>query len=176
MTAPTDEQLYRRAQQGDVAAFDQLYARYERRLFGFVLRLLGDRGAAEEVFHDAFLQLIDGPALSFTEARFSAWLFRVARNTCANRLRSRSRSEHALARIAPALQPMPTPEQSLAETERAAHLADAVRRLPTTLAELFHLRASGLSYDEIAAVLGVPLGTVKSRLHTLVHQLKGELL
>ncbi|MBK7862240.1 MAG: sigma-70 family RNA polymerase sigma factor [Archangiaceae bacterium] len=174
MTPPTDEQLYERARRGDVAAFDQLYARWERRLFGFVLRLLHDRSSAEEVFHDAFIEVLEGPRLSFAQASFSAWLFRVARNACANRLRSNARKSAAL-QLWPAAEPSPTPEQSLTESERASRLAESVRRLPHALAELFHLRASGLSYEEISTVLGVPLGTVKSRLHTLVHQLKGDL-
>jgi RNA polymerase sigma-70 factor (ECF subfamily) len=173
--AETDEQLYARARRGDVAAFDTLYARYERRLFGFVFRLLQDRSAAEEVFHDALLEVIDGPQLSFTQASFSAWLFRVARNACANRLRSTSRKDSALLRLAAVDEPGPSPEQQLFETERASRLASAVARLPRALSDLFHLRASGLSYDEIALVLDVPTGTVKSRIHTLVSQLKEEL-
>jgi RNA polymerase sigma-70 factor (ECF subfamily) len=171
----SDEQLYARARRGDVAAFDALYGRYERRLFSFVLRLLQDRSAAEEVFHDSLLEVLEGPQLSFMHASFSAWLFRVARNACANRMRSRSRKDSALLRLAAVDEPSLTPEQHLYETERASRLSSAVARLPRTMSDLFHLRASGLSYDEIAVVLDVPIGTVKSRIHTLVSQLKEEL-
>src|SRR5581483_248550 len=170
----TDEQLYAMARVGNVKAFDQLYARYERRLFGFVLRLLGDRAQAEEVFHDVLLSVLDGEPASFAEARFRAWLFRVARNACANRMRSKSRGEGALARAAFIEEVEASPEQRLVEEERAFALANAVRKLPEALSDVFHLRTSGLSYTEIADVLEVPLGTVKSRMNALVQQLQGE--
>jgi RNA polymerase sigma-70 factor (ECF subfamily) len=170
----TDEELYGMARLGNVRAFDQLYARYERRLFGFVLRLLNDRAMAEEIFHDVLLKVVQGPAASFAEARFRAWLFRVARNACANRMRSRSRGEGALKRAGLSDEVAASPEQRLVEEERAFALAAAVRKLPEALADVFHLRTSGLSYGEIADVLEVPLGTVKSRMNALVQQLQGE--
>jgi RNA polymerase sigma-70 factor (ECF subfamily) len=175
LTPPTDEDLYTKARVGDVRAFDQLYARYERRLFGFVLRLLGDRGQAEEVFHDALLAVLRGGPATFEQTFFKAWLFRVARNACANRLRSRARGEGALARAGADEETTPSAEQRLVEEERSFALATAVRQLPAQLADVFHLRTSGLSYAEIASVLEVPVGTVKSRMSTLVHELKGEL-
>jgi RNA polymerase sigma-70 factor (ECF subfamily) len=171
---PSDEALYALARNGNLPAFDQLYARYERRLFGFILRLLRDRGQAEEVFHDVLLSVIEGEAASFEQARFKAWLFRVARNACANRLRSKSRSEGALSRAGFLDELAASPEQRLVEEERAFALSKAVRTLPATLADVFHLRSSGLSYAEIADVLDVPLGTVKSRMNALVQQLQGE--
>jgi RNA polymerase sigma-70 factor (ECF subfamily) len=172
--APSDEALYALARKGNVPAFDQLYARYERRLFGFVLRLLSDRAQAEEIFHDVMLSVIEGEAASFEQARFKAWLFRVARNACANRLRSKVRGEGALARAGAPDDIAASPEQRLVEEERAFALAGAVRKLPEALSDVFHLRSSGLSYAEIADVLDVPLGTVKSRMNALVEQLQGE--
>jgi RNA polymerase sigma-70 factor (ECF subfamily) len=170
----TDEELYAMVRIGNVRAFDQLYARYERRLFGFVLRLLNDRALAEEVFHDVLLSMLHGEEASFQEARFRAWLFRVARNACANRMRSKSRGEGALSRVTLNEEAAASPEQRLVEEERAFALASAVRKLPEALKDVFHLRTSGLSYGEIADVLEVPLGTVKSRMNALVQQLQGE--
>lgn len=170
----TDEALYALARKGNVPAFDQLYARYERRLFGFLVRQLKERAQAEEVFHDVMLSIIEGEAASFEQARFKAWLFRVARNACANKLRSKLRGEGALARSQVPDDLAASPEQRLVEEERAFALASAVRKLPEALSEVFHLRSSGLSYAEIADVLEVPLGTVKSRMNALVQQLQGE--
>jgi RNA polymerase sigma-70 factor (ECF subfamily) len=167
-----DEALYQRAREGDLAAFDTLYARYARRLFGFLLRLLNDRAEAEELFHDTFLSLLEAPRATFGTATFAAWLFRIARNLALNRLRTRSRGARAVSR-AVLDDPPPTPEQRLVEEERAFALSTAVQQLPEGLADVFHLRSSGLSYLEIAEVLAVPIGTVKSRLNALVHHLKG---
>ncbi len=170
----TDEALFERAVAGDLGAFDRLYARYERRLFGFLLRLLGDRGEAEELFHDVFVQLLKAKGVRFEDARFSAWLFRIARNLASNRLRSKARGQGALAKEATLEVPAATPLDRLLEEERAGRLAQAVTRLPSALADVFHLRSSGLSYEEIAQVLQVPLGTVKSRMNSLTQQLSHE--
>src|ERR1700677_2433717 len=132
----TDEELYSRARRGEVAAFDGLYARYERRLFGFVLRFLGDRRDAEEVFHDAFLTVLRSNELRFDRASFAAWLFRVARNQCANRLRSRRRGKHAFELLAAPEEPgAPSPEELVEHEERVLSLTAAVDRLQPALAE-----------------------------------------
>lgn len=170
----TDEALFLAAMGGDLTAFERLYARYERRLFGFLLRLLGDRAEAEEVFHDVFVSALQAKHVRFEEARFSAWLFRIARNAASNRHRSRSRSEGALAKEAAIDGTSATPLDRLLEEERSFRLSTAVKKLPAALADVFHLRCSGLSYEEIAAVLEVPLGTVKSRMNSLTNQLRGE--
>jgi RNA polymerase sigma-70 factor, ECF subfamily len=169
----TDEVLYERAREGDLSAFDALYARYERRLFGFLLRLVHDRAEAEELFHDTFLNLLEAPRATFDTATFAAWLFRIGRNQALNRLRTKTRGAHALTRVAVLEEFPPTPEQRLVEEERSFALSTAVRSLPEGLADVFHLRSSGLSYLEIADVLAVPIGTVKSRMNALVHHLKG---
>jgi RNA polymerase sigma-70 factor, ECF subfamily len=170
-----DEDLYSKAVRGDLVAFERLYARHERRLFGFVLRLLENRAEAEEAFHDTFVNLLNANVVRFEEARFAAWLYRIARNVCANRLRSRARGEAALAWVEREGLPGPSPEELLVREEQSHALARAVARLPAGFADVFHLRSSGLSYEEIASVLEVPLGTVKSRMNALVQKLQGEL-
>jgi len=175
MTGPTDEALYVALLDGDVSAFDELYRRYERPLFGFIVRQLGDRGEAEDVFHEAFMATLQHSRQTRELASFRGWIFQVARNLCLNRLRSRKRAAVALDTEARSAARVPPADHRLSASEAPAALARAVVALPEPLARLYELRASGLSYDEIARVLGVPLGTVKSRMHELVAWLRKEI-
>jgi RNA polymerase sigma-70 factor (ECF subfamily) len=169
----SDERLYERLRGGDLAAFDALYARYERRLFAFVRGWLGDAAEAEDVFQEAFLQVFDGrldPALG----SFRAWLYQVARNACLNRLRARERGQRARAVPEGAPTP-PLADEKLEQAEVARALERALGRLTPALGELYRLRAAGLSYEELARVLDVPEGTIKSRMHELLQQLRKEM-
>jgi RNA polymerase sigma-70 factor (ECF subfamily) len=91
-----------------------------------------------------------------------------------NRLRSRRRAAHAFESAVPVESSDDHPERALADQEAAAALRCAVARLPEPLAELYQLRAGGLSYEEVAEVLDVPIGTVKSRMHQMVGRLREE--
>ncbi len=172
----SDESLHEQLLAGDLSAFDALYERHGRRLFGFVFRQLGDRQEAEDVVHDAFLTVLREGRRGRGLSCFRAWLFQVARNLCLNRRRSRQRADRA-AQAASHVPPPPAahPERALQDRETTQALQLAVRRLPEALAELFHLRAEGLSYDDLAQVLEVPVGTVKSRMHELVSRLREEM-
>lgn len=171
----TDEELFRRARAGDMAAFDRLYARHERRLFSFILRLLGDRGDAEEILHDVILRAFRAKHVELEPGRFAAWLYRIARNTCANKIRSRRRGAAALQKLGDDDARAASAEELLREEQRTLAVASAVESLPEALAHVFHLRTAGMSYEGIAGALGIPIGTVKSRMHALVHHLRGEL-
>jgi RNA polymerase sigma-70 factor, ECF subfamily len=171
-TRDSDEALYHRLRRdADLPAFDELYQRYERRLFGFLLSFLSERADAEEVFHDAFLQVLASKEVSFAAGSFAAWLYKITRNLALNRLRSGRRAAQASAAL-PAREPAAGADVQIeARVEREA-LAQAVVELPPGLAEVYHLRVAGMSYEEIAFTLEVPLGTVKSRMHELCDRLK----
>jgi len=170
----SDERLFARVRSGDLSAFDELYARYERPLYGFLVASLKNRADAEDVFHDAFLSALKSRAVRLEEGGFRAWLFRIARNAVLNRQRSSARGAVAKAKV-DAPEPDATAVDRLEERERDAALSSAVARLPASLAEVYRLRSSGLSYDEIADVLETPVGTVKSRMHEMVKQLRKEM-
>jgi RNA polymerase sigma-70 factor, ECF subfamily len=167
----SDEQLYRRVRDGDLRAFDQLYARYESRLYGFLRATLGNREDAEDALHEAFLNTLKSRDVGLDHGGFRMWLFRIARNVALNRRRSSARSAKAKASL-PEQEPQETAHDHLEARELATALGEAVLCLPPALAEVYRLRTSGLSYEEMADVLETPLGTVKSRMHEMVKHLK----
>lgn len=159
-----------------MSAFDALYRRYERPLFGFIKRYLADSAQAEEIFQEAFLAVLRERNNAASLQSFKAWLYRVARNLCLNRLRSHDRAARALGAVAHSPPPAGDgPESSLIHADTTAALRRAVARLPGHLAELYALRASGMSYENLAEVLGIPIGTVKSRMNALLRSLREEM-
>jgi len=169
----SDESLYERLLLGDLAAFDALYERYERPLFAFVYKQLSDAREAEDVIHDAFLGLLKDGQVRRSLHSFRAWLYQSARNLCLNRVRSSRREARAL-EVEARGEPVAAahPEAELQQRQLVQSVRVAVEKLPAPLSELYHLRASGLSYDELAHVLQVPIGTVKSRMHEMVNRLR----
>jgi RNA polymerase sigma-70 factor (ECF subfamily) len=159
--ADTDEDLLVALRGGELRAFDELYARYERRLFGYVLRLVGDRDLAEDLFQDVLLTVVRDATFDPARGRFSAWLFTVARNRCREQRRRAETRERGDARV-PATA-LPDPEGVLA---RVRSVRAAMAGLPAEQQELLVLKQVGeLSYREIATMQGVKEGTIKSRLH-----------
>jgi RNA polymerase sigma-70 factor (ECF subfamily) len=159
--------LLRRIGAGEVDAVGALYDRYVAVLFPVALRILRDRAEAEDVVHDAFVTVADR-ATQYAPERGSvvAWLVTLVRNLSIDRTRRRDRrGELARERVAhePA-PPVESPETLTAEAAERAKIRRALATLPdaqrVTLEVAFF---EGLSYPEIAAREGVPLGTIKSR-------------
>ena len=173
----SDEALLQRVRDGEIDAFDRLYERHEGRLFAYLRAVVGDRNDAEEVLHDAFLSALkDRNAVLDREGSFRAWLYRVARNMALNRRRGESRYDKRVAAVALVeSEPPPHADALIEKHQLEVALQGAVAKLPPNLGELWHLRTSGLSYEQIASVVDAPLGTVKSRAHQLVVVLREEL-
>ena len=175
VAADSDEALYARVKQGDIRAFDELYSRYATRLFGFLRAQVGTRADAEDIFHEAFLACLESNEVHFDRGSFRTWLYRIARNSVLNRVRAEGRGDRALVKLHVDNDPAPTSDERVAHGEMLRALDGAVARLPTTLSDLYHLRTSGLSYEEMAAVLEIPVGTLKSRMNQMVNTLRDEL-
>lgn len=178
-----DAELVERWQGGDEAAFAVLVRRHERRVFGLLMRMLGDRDDALDVAQEAFLSLHRHGHRFRREARFSTFVYRVAANAALNRRRSlgrrRAREEaHARGQEAGFDRP-----QSPRDPEDAAVGAEAQEQVQRALLELSDdLRMAlvlydleGQSYGEIAQALQIPEGTVKSRIHRARNALREHL-
>ena len=161
-----DEADVARARAGDTAAFAALVRRHQDRVFGFILRMLDARDEAMELTQDVFVKAWQALPGWRPEARFSTWLLQIARNAALDQLRRRR-----LIQFAPLDDGMdvadtaPGPEARYASRQRQALLDHALQQIAAEHREILLLReVEDLSYGELAAVLGIAEGTVKSRL------------
>lgn len=168
-----DAELVDRWLGGDESAFEALVRRHEQKVYGLVLRMLGDREEALDVAQEAFLSLHRHGHSFRREARFSTFVFRVAANAALNRRRSLGRKrardreliEQHEAGIDRPSAPR-SPEAALASSEIQQSVQAALLELPPDLrAAVILYDIEGHSYGEIAETLQVPEGTVKSRIH-----------
>jgi RNA polymerase sigma-70 factor (ECF subfamily) len=167
-----DAALVARCLAGEPAAFEPLVARYQRPLFNVAFRLLGRYEEAGDATQNAFIKAYSHLSSFDPTQRFFSWIYRILKNECLNMLRSARPMEPLPAHLVAA----GGPADGLDDSERR----DAVRRglmaLSVEYREVIALRHfAGLSYDEIAATLGIPAKTVKSRLFSARQRL-GEIL
>lgn len=167
--SPLDEaDCITRAQRGEVAAFSQLVARYQDRIYRYLLRMTRSQEDARELTQETFLSAYQALARWRPDARLSTWLFRIAHNQALDRLRRARRVEfvaldEVLAEQMPA--DTPTPEAALHTRQRMQALEGALARLSVEHREILLLRdIEDMPYEDIAEVLGLSLGTVKSRI------------
>jgi RNA polymerase sigma-70 factor (ECF subfamily) len=173
-----DAPLLARLRAGEDRAFEELVTRYQHRIFGVALRMLGSRAEAEEIAQETFLRAHRALREFRGEARLGTWLYAIASRLCLNRLASGSRRHERSDDIALAQAPAVDGDTggSLERGELQAALHEAVAALPEERRLVIVLRdLEGLSYEEVAEVLGVPLNTVRSRLHRARLDLKAKL-
>lgn len=167
-----------RLRAGDATAFEELVITYQHRVFGVALRMLGNAAEAQEVAQEAFVRAHRGLGDFRGEAKLSTWLYAITSRLCLTRLGSGERrlarqGEEALLRLADA---SPRPDAALEHSELEAALQRAIAELPEDRRIVVVLRdLEGLSYEEIAQVLDLELGTVRSRLHRARADLKDKL-
>jgi RNA polymerase sigma factor (sigma-70 family) len=177
MTAASDElELLARLSRGERDAVDQLYARYARPLYGYVLDLVREPGLAEEVVQDTFVAAWRGASGFEGRSRLASWLFGIARRQARDRTRSRRPRPEPEDELQGIADPAGGPEARAVESATRAELMAALDALPEHHREPLVLSfAYELSNGEIAAVLGIPVGTVKSRLHSARRALRAML-
>jgi RNA polymerase sigma-70 factor, ECF subfamily len=166
----SDGELIQRAAGGDRGAFEDLYRRYARPVFGFALRRLGERGRAEDAVQETFASVWRSAGSYKPERGPGApWLYAVARNAIVDR--ARSRSEPA-AEVPEAADDGPGPAERAEQSWVAWRVHRALEELPEREHEVIALAYwSGLSQSEVAEYLGIPIGTVKTRTRSALARL-----
>jgi RNA polymerase sigma-70 factor, ECF subfamily len=179
-SGPSDDELMVRYRGGDAVAFEALYRRHRAPLYRFLLRQLGDTAAAEEVFQDVWMRVIDSRGRYESRGRFGSWLYAVAHNRLMDGYRARGRGLLGQDEGEEALDNLPAdelPAHVWLDRKRAAErLFAALARLPDVQREAFLLQQEGeLSVEEIAEATGVSRETAKSRLRYAVAKLRASL-
>lgn len=190
MDTRTDPELMMAYRGGQAGAMEVLIRRHHDALLRFLVRLVGDRAAAEDVFQETFVQVHLSAASYDTSRRFEPWLFTIAANKARDLLRKNQRrrtldlsspvrgsggggagggSESGATFVDLMAADGDTPAKQISMAERDAMVQRAVGELPLTLREVLLLAYfQRMSYSQIADALNIPLGTVKSRLHAAV--------
>ena len=166
----TDDELIQRAATGDRSAFEDLYRRYARPVFGLALRRLGDRGRAEDAVQETFASIWRAARTYRPERGPGApWLYAVARNAIVDRARARTEIP---AEIPDEASRDSGPADQAEQGYVAWRIHRALEELPEREREVIGLAYwSGLSQSEVAEFLGIPLGTVKTRTRAALSRL-----
>lgn len=185
----SDEELMLAYARGEVVAFEVLVKRHEKPLYNFIWRSCGNRDRAQEILQEVFLRVVKSAERYEPSAKFTTWVYTIARNLCIDKARKRSRAtEVSLDQSFGGDPDGQTLGERMADDEATSAAVEADRatfrqRLKAALAELpdeqrevFVLREfSGLKYREIADAVGVPVPTVKSRMRYALQALRGHL-
>ena len=174
----SDQELISKVKAGEMAAFDELMRRYQKRVYFLALKMVRDHDSADDAVQDAFVKAYYGINRFKEDRPFYPWIYRIAMNVCINQLNRRKRQVRFPGDIE-----MPAglasesaysnPEKSLAEDETRARLLRALDSLPPLQKAVLVLRAQeNLSYEEISSMLKIPKGTVMSRLSRARDKLK----
>ena len=179
----SDEELMKAYQEGDEEAMGVIFVRYQKKIFNFAYRFLGQRADAEDATADVFLNLLKTDASYHPGAKFSTWLYTIARNACLSRLRkhrnlfSLSSSKDSAGGGSDWDLPDPVVTgDALHKKEIGAHIQKAVEGLVAGQKEALILREyHDLSYDEISKVMGESLSNVKILIFRAREQLRQNL-
>ena len=165
-----ESRLIQRAGEGDASAFNTLMEMHERRMYAVALRMCGNPEDAQDCLQEAMLRIYRAINSFKAQSSFSTWVYRITMNTCLDELRRRkNRPNTSLDGLYDAgwspVDPGQTPEKSALITDMRRQLQAFIRELPEDMRAAIVLRdVEGYSYDEIASMLDVNVGTIKSRI------------
>jgi RNA polymerase sigma-70 factor (ECF subfamily) len=183
----SDEDLLQRFRRGHTEAFEALVRRYERELYGYLRRYVQDANLAEDVFQNTFLQVHIKSGQYEAGRPVRPWLYTIATHQAIDAMRrngrhqavslDETRAEPGDGDLATLLEMLesrgPSPVDAASASERKEHVRASVERLPELLRQVLLLAYyQGLKYREIADILDIPVGTVKSRLHAALVKLQ----
>jgi RNA polymerase sigma-70 factor (ECF subfamily) len=186
LVSATDQEIVALAREGREAAYRELIRRYERPVFSLVLRMVRDRQLAEDLAQETFIKALNAIGSYRPEFKFSSWIFKIANNAAIDHLRRREVDTLSIDGApnattpddieATALQVGDRGETPLAELEArelGGEIERAIGRLRPEYRSCIMLRhVEGLAYEEIAQLLDLPLGTVKTYIHRARHELR----
>ena len=172
-SGPSDEELIARFQQGDAYAYDLLVKRYKEPLMNYIYRFVGDRNDAEDILQETFLRLYKNKHYYREIARFSTWIYTIAGNLAKTELRKRKRRQFfSINNYMSTDKDYELPDKNITPdkyTDSAitdTEIQKAINRLSPKFRQVILLRdIQGFSYEEIANIVNIPLGTVKSRVN-----------
>lgn len=162
--------LVERAREGDVAAFERLIATYQGKVYTFAFAFTGQPDLAQDLAQDALVKVYRSLGSFRFQSAFTTWLYSIVKNTYLDAVKSRAGRERALEeplseREIAGLRELGTAEERLLQKESRRALFAALRQVPLAFRTVVMMAdVQGLSYEEIAAALSLPIGTVKSRL------------
>jgi RNA polymerase sigma-70 factor (ECF subfamily) len=181
-----DCDLVSRAVAGREDGFEELVRRYQRPIAAYVYRMVGDYDTALDLTQEVFIKVYGSLRRYLPEYKFSTWIYRIAHNSAIDHLRRQGAgrmekldytSDETGTFEKPLASGAPTPEQLSERAERRAEIEEVVEALPGVYKELITLRhAHDMSYDEIAEVTGLPLGTVKNRIFRARETMRAQLV
>jgi len=185
--ADIDELLVKRAQKGDMDAFETLVTKYEKKVFSISFRMLSDREEAMDASQEVFIKVFKALSGFKSESKFSTWLYRITTNVCLDLLRKRKdnsaisfdaefETEDGEMRLDP-VDRTPGVEETIEREELKRLVSEAVMKLPEIHRTMIILRDfNDLSYSEIASAIDCPEGTIKSRISRARKALKDLML
>lgn len=169
MTDHSDEALMERVKRGDLNMLSDLVRKYEKPLFAFIYRVIGNSHEAEEVFQETFLRIHEKSSTYRSDSKFRPWMYRISLNLCRDLLRRRPHAPELSLDDDIKPEMLTDPKAGMTRNLIAYHVRKIITSLPDKLRPVFLLyHYQGMSYQEIASALQIPVGTVKSRMHEAV--------